>query len=229
VLIGDSHVKGFATALQTVLSSECELLSVVKPGASSSHLVDTITKSVKQLSKEDIFVIGSGTNDYQCDNFKSTFINFKNYLTTLSHTNVLVLGIPWRYDLHNSIVANSEISQTNRKLFKLTRYSPNIRFLEANDDSELFTKHGLHRNKLGKQQTVSQIASYTFSLFRTNTQTSIPLEWQKPIKLTKGAPVEIQDDNRNVNLGDSQRPSTLRNTRRLLKTPVTRRSEDFLW
>jgi len=92
----------------------------------------------------------------------------------------------------------------------------------------LFTKHGLHRNKLGKQQFVSQIPSYIFTLFRTNTQTSIPIEWPKLIKLTKGAPVEIQDDNPNVNLGDSRRPSTLINTRRLRKTPVTR-SEDFLW
>jgi len=75
VLSGDSHIKGFAAALQSVLNSEYELFSVVKPGSNSNMLSESITETVKQLSKDDVLLISSGTNDYELDNFKLTFRN----------------------------------------------------------------------------------------------------------------------------------------------------------
>jgi len=99
VLSGDSHIKGFAMALQSVMTSECQLFSVVKPGSNSNIIGESITETVKQLSKDDILMISSGSNDYELDNFKLTSKHIKEYLSSITHTNVLVLGIPFRYDL----------------------------------------------------------------------------------------------------------------------------------
>ena len=78
------------------------------------------------------------------DYYKSTFVNIKEYLFSLSQTNVLVLGIPSRYDLQNSREVNSVITKINTKIFKMVHLLPNARFLPSNDDGKLFTKHGLH-------------------------------------------------------------------------------------
>jgi hypothetical protein len=143
-LNGDSHIKGFATALQSMLNREYELFSVIKPGSNSNALGESITETVKQLSKHDVLVISSGTNDYELDNFKLTFRNIKEYLSHLTHTNILVLSIPFRYDLQNSSIVNSKILKINKKLSKLASILPNIRFLDSNNDSKLFTRNGLH-------------------------------------------------------------------------------------
>jgi hypothetical protein len=141
VLIGDSHLKGIAAILQAELTSKYELFSVVKPGACSNQLVYSIPETVKQLTK-DVLVISCGTNVYGYDNFKSTIMNIKDYISTQSHTNILVLGIPFRYDLQNSIAVNLEISKINRMLSKIVQTLPNCRFLEANNDRKLFTSMG---------------------------------------------------------------------------------------
>jgi len=225
VLIGDSHLKGIAAILQAELTSKYELFSVVKPGACSNQLVHSIPETVKQLTKEDVLVISYGTNDYGYDNFKSTIMNIKDYISTQSHTNILVLGIPFRYDLQNSIAVNLEITKINRMLSKIVRTLPNCRFLETNNDSKLFTRHGLHRNKLGKQLMVLQINTHTCSFFRSNTQSCIPLAWHNPVnsmipmKTTKELQKDKPDENQRQNF---------RNSNRTRKIPVTR-SDDFLW
>jgi len=176
-------------------------------------LRESITETVKQLSKDDVLVISSGTNDYEHDNFKSTFRNIKEYLSPLTYINILVLGIPFRYDLQNSTTVNLKILKINKKLSKLFRISPNISFLDSNNDSKLFTRHGLHRNKLDKQFIVAQIATYIFSIFKRKNLACIPLAWHKPTE-------RLQDENQVKNV--------MRNSSRLRKIPVTR-SDNFLW
>ena len=175
-------------------------------------LRESITETVKQLSKDDVLVISSGTNDYEHDNFKSTFTNIKEYLSPLTHTNILVLGISCRYDLQNSTAVNLKILKINIKLSKLVRISPNVSFLDSNNDSKLLTRHGLHRNKLGKQLIVAQIATYIFSTFKSKILACIPLAWYKPTE-------RLQDENQVKNV--------MRNSSRLRKIPFSR-SDDLL-
>ena len=221
VLTGDIHLKVFSTALQSVLPSECETLSVVKPEACSDQLSKSITNTILQLTKDDILVIGSGTNDYRQGFFKSTLLNFKEFLPTLSHTNVLLLGIPYRYDLPNIATVNSQILKINRKLSKLAQILPNTSYLNAHNDSKLFTRHGLHRNKLGKQIIIAQISAHVSSYFKGKIQTSIPLAWHEPN-------TESQDVKQSENPDANPRQAGSRNSSRLRRTPITR-SDDFLW
>jgi hypothetical protein len=213
VLSGDSHIKGFATALQSVMTSEYQLFSVVKHGPNSNIIGESITETVKQLSKDDVLVISSGSNDYELDNFKLTFRHIKEYLSSLTHTNVLVLGIPFRYDLQNSTTINSKILKINKKLPKLVSISPNTSFLDSNNDCKLFTRHGLQRNKLGKNLIVTHISNHIFSTFKRQTLTSLPLPWYEHS--------EVLPD-------ECQTKDATRISNRLRKIPVTR-SDDFLW
>ena len=209
VLSGDSHIKGFATELQTVMTSKYKLLSVVKPGSNSNMLSESITETIKELSNDDVLIICCGTNDYESDNFKSTFQN----ISSLMQTNILVLGIPFRYDLLNSTMVNSEICKINKKLSKLANTASNIGFLDSDNDSKLFTKHGLHRNKYGKQLIVTQIANFILSIFNQKSLPPISLAWYT---LTE------------VSIDENEKNNIKRNSSRPRKIPVTR-SEDFLW
>jgi predicted ThiF/HesA family dinucleotide-utilizing enzyme len=129
ILNGDSHLKGLAKELQSVVTSDYEVIGIVKPGAGSNALSETVTETVKHLIKDDVMVISSGTNDQNLDNYKSTFCNFREYLTLTIHTNILVLGIPHRFDMQNSKEVNSKIFRLNRKLSKLVYSFPNTIFL----------------------------------------------------------------------------------------------------
>ena len=231
MLIVDSHIKGFAAALTTVLPSKFEICSIVKPGANTKSISasiqeivnkltqdDMIEEIVNKLTQDDMIVLSSGTNDNDNDQdyYKSTFVDIKEYLFSLSHTKVLVLGIPFRYDLQNSREVNSIITKINTKISKLVQLLPNARFLPSNNDGKLFTKHGLHRNKFGKHLLVTQLARNIF-----NTLSPI-----KPIGM-KGIPLPW-----NRSIENPQETNTVKtvkqNSNRPRKTPLTR-SADFLW
>lgn len=153
VLIGDSRIKGFSSELQSMLKSEYELISLVKPGSNSNMLCESLNERVSQLSQDDLLVISCGSNDFELDNFDSTFQNIRNYLSTIKHSNILLSSIPFIYDLQNCSAVNMKILQLNKKLHKLTRVLPCTSFLDSNNDSNLFTSHGLHHNNLGKKNS----------------------------------------------------------------------------
>ena len=164
ILNGDSHIKGFAKSVQSVLNSDYKLFSVVKPGSTTNMLSDSVIETVKQLSFNNILVISSGTNDYELNNFNSTFRNIKNYLFSITNTNIVLFSVPLRYDLHNSASVNRRILKINKKLNKLTKTSPFVSFIYCNNNRNLFTQHGLHRNKLGDNLMITLIANHILTI-----------------------------------------------------------------
>jgi hypothetical protein len=186
VIIGDSHTRGLANSLNSVLTSESELFNLVKLSAGTDSLKESLTETVPNLTKEDVLVIRCGTNDMNQNNFNYTYINIKDYLLTLKNTKVLVLVIPFRYDLRNSEEINSKIGKINKKLSKLIQTLQDVKFLPSNNDSRHFTKQGLHRNKFGQQCMVNQIAASIVSIFTNNKNRNtecIPLPWSKTIEI----------------------------------------------
>ena len=75
------------------------------------------------------------------------------------------MNVPLRYDVPNSLSVNRTISDLNRKLQKLVKVFPHASFLETDNNRNLFTNHGLHLNKLGKQLVNHQIASLLLITF----------------------------------------------------------------
>jgi len=139
-----------------------------------------------------------------------------NFIKSNDHTNIILVNIPSRYDLPNSVSVNRNIAALNRKLQKLVKVFPHMSFLKTDKDRNLYTNHGLHLNKLGKQLVQHQIASLLHSIFEQKTSHPITLGWQ-----------EIQDDN-NLTCDGNQVATSNRNSSRNRKLPVTR-SDDFLW
>jgi len=127
------------------------------------------------------------------------------------------MNIPFRYDIPNSYSANKHISAVNRKLQKLVKIFRHTNFIGSKNDRKLFTKHGLHRNKLGKQLVTLQLTHFLLNTFDQNRiQHPIFLRWY-----------ETDEDN-NLHCTLEQVNTCNRNSSRNRKMPVTR-SNDFLW
>ena len=93
------------------------------------------------------------------------------------------MNLPYRYDLPNLTTVNKVITNLNRKLQKLVKAFPHTIFLETNNTRTLFTNHGLHMNKLGKQIVNYQIASLLYSTFAQKKPQPIILGWYEKTSL----------------------------------------------
>jgi len=175
ILIGDSDIKGYVCNLKPLLSSNYELFSVVKPRSTTNELKETAKKEISQLSYDDLIVICSGTNDYELNELTWTLQNITNFVKNNNHTSIILMNVPFRYDVLNSISVNRNISFLKRKLQKLLKVFPHTRFLEMDNNRNLFTNHGLHLNKLGKLVN-HQIASLLLTSFEQKSS-SIILRW----------------------------------------------------
>jgi hypothetical protein len=158
-----------------------------------------------------------GINDLDLKKkFSCTFQNIKNFVMKNNHTNILLMNILHRYDIPNSPYVNKIISMLNRKLQKLVTVNPHTSFLEVFNNRNIFTNHGLHRNKLGKNLVKLQLASFLLTAFVQNTSKPISLEWYETCSVT------------NDNEDSKQLTTSKRNSCRNRKVPVTR-TNDFLW
>ena len=215
ILLGDSHVRGYASSLKSVLNSEYDILGVIRPGSGSSELKESAKEEIGQFSYNDLIINSSGTHDLELNGFMVTFQNIRNYIMGNNHSNILLMNIPFRYDLPNSHEVNKKISVLNNKLEKLVRVLPHARFIGSENDQKHFTKHGLHHNKLGKMLVSLQLAEYIRTTFAHKFSTSIPLRWFD------------SDMVFNLHCDSSRTKTQNRNSSQNRKTPITR-SKDFL-
>ena len=175
-----------------------------------------LKETIRQLTSNNLIVVCHNTNDLETNKFPSTFQNIRNFLRNINHTNILLLSIPFRYDLPDPHIINKEISTLNKKLQRLVKLLPNTRFMDFADDRRLFTKHGLHRNKLGEKPSyLSDSLSYPHRFYHTNSPT-IPLGWYEPNNDVKPLSDTMQTKSLNRNSNGSK------------KMPVTR-TNNFLW
>jgi len=124
ILIGDSNIKGYTCNLKSLLSDNYNFYSTVKPGSTTNELKESAKEEVGKLSLNDVIILCSGTNDYEPNKFSLTFHNIMNFIKSNDHTNIILMNVPSRYDLPNSISVNRNISTLNRKLQKLVKVFP---------------------------------------------------------------------------------------------------------
>jgi hypothetical protein len=133
-----------------------------------------------------------------------------------NHTNIVLMNVPFRYDLPNSFAVNEKISILNKKLQKLSKVSFHTSFLGIMNNRERFTNHGLHHNKLGKKLVNLHLASLLITTLNQKKLNPISVGWY-------GKCVEA-NQHEELNQGNM----VTRNLTRNKKIPVTR-SSDFLW
>ena len=156
-----------------------------------------------------------------------------------SNSNIIVINIPHRYDLHRNSVINLEIQAVNRKLNKLTEVFSHVDIVEIDLNRKHFTTHGMHLNKTGKERLSKLIVTQICSLVNGNNKDTpvIPLHWKDEFadKQTTVNSLPEQETTCSVST-DWNKPyctvtedkSLNRVTTRNRKLPITR-SNDFLW
>jgi hypothetical protein len=88
-----------------------------------------------------------------------------NFINRLTHTNITLLSVPFRYDLPASLLSNMETESFNRQLMEHKLRFSYVTFSEFNHIRQWFTSHGLHLNKAGKELLANDLAYLVLSLF----------------------------------------------------------------
>ena len=114
ILLGDSHLRGYAHSLQFIANKDYDIFGIVKPGSCSNELKVSLTEGLAQCSLNDLILINTGTNDLELNGFMTTFQNIRNFLVHNNHSNILLMSIPLRYDLSNSHEVNKERTSFGR-------------------------------------------------------------------------------------------------------------------
>jgi hypothetical protein len=101
--------------------------------------------------------------------------------------------------------------------------------LIIDDNRKLYTRHGLHLNKVGKLILVSQIARSICVVLKQKITLPIVMNWKlvSDNSVSTGN-VSIQGNQNNQLPSSSRELPINRMSKRVNKLPVTR-SEDFLW
>lgn len=73
------------------------------------------------------------------------------FVQKYNNTNIIVVKIPHRYDLDTTLVVNSEIHAFNRRLLTEAKAYSHVTIVETDLERKLFTRHGMHLNKGGKE------------------------------------------------------------------------------
>lgn len=235
IMIGDSFFRGAAENVRTFLNEKCDVFGVVKPGAGLSEITQSLKNDVLKLTFKDTLVLSGGTINLDRYKYTSALKLITKFVTSNNHTNIILLCVPHRYDLHNHSNVNIEIRKYNRGLFKIAQAYNHIKILELHDRG-LFTKHGLHFNKLGKVHLVKQIVSTAQSLFDKDLNPPIVMGWLSDTSVNKEFLVEetvsetsmiVQNMNTHV-LESCNDDKSIRTSKRTKKPPLTR-SNYFLW
>jgi len=137
-------------------------------------------QEIMKLNHDDFLIICSGTNDLAINKTTLVFQNILNMVTKNNHTNNILVNIPYRYDMADTNTVNDGTEKFNKRLEKLTKISPHASFLKTEQNRKLYTRHGLHYNRLGKQYLFHQIGLMVYSLLEQKTTCPRSVGWNKP-------------------------------------------------
>jgi hypothetical protein len=220
-IIGDSHLKGSAAKLKYHLNSHFNVFSIIKPGAKTNHLLHDQEDELKLVVKKDFLIVSTGTNDLDntTKNINNSIVPLIKFMNKLEQANVIVVNIPYRSDLGQdpcSISIQRKILRHSEKLHKLLKIYPHVSIVEASPNRGHYTKHGLHLNNYGKEETVKQIGLDKWA--DKSSEAPLPLPWRDLLI------VSTNEENMPTITNDTLCRTSSRNK----KTPLTR-NQDFLW
>jgi lysophospholipase L1-like esterase len=110
------------------------------------------------LNKQDVTVISAGANDVYMSNSNVALFKTTKFIQNNCNTNMIIYGVPHRYDLVEYLCVNRAIQALNCKLKKVATSFKHVTILECTYDRELFTNHGMHLNRKGKRLVSKQLA-----------------------------------------------------------------------
>jgi hypothetical protein len=167
LIIGDSHLREYSANIKTYLSDQFQVNGFIKSGAGTKITLGQITNEIDSLLASDIIILSCGSNDVGKIGLGEIFSDIVNFIKRVTHTKVILLTIPIRYDLEgeNSNI-NNEITRFNMKLSKLSKLFSHLHVLDIDDNRHFYTKHGFHLNGLGKKKTALKLIHLIFSIIK---------------------------------------------------------------
>jgi len=243
-IIGDSHLRDSVMRINQYLNSKYEATGFIKPGATTKKIVTSGEHEFQELGEKDVIVLNCGANDIEKVNSSISAIITPviDFSQKYSNTNIIVLEIPHRHDLHHKDMTNIRIQSVNTELKSILSRFKHVTILDMNMTRNYFTKHGLHLNKLGKEWLARKIASQIDKINTTREVlgNSIPLNMTNEVPYTKSTNKEplqedkqtyIQTTTTQVQPTQDLSATTHNNSRsstRVKKTPSLKYN-DFLW
>jgi lysophospholipase L1-like esterase len=195
-IIGDSHLAGSVTNINQLLNSKFLVTSLIKSGAPISELTSTQGEVLKDLNKNDVIVLSGGANNMgnKDGNERGEIVKkITDFIQTYNTTNVIIIGIPHRFDLNEESGINIEIRKTNAELKELTNSYSHVSIIETEPNRELFTTHGSHLNKTGKlnmaKLITSQIYQFVQSVNNSKSVTSSNLKGELNVDISSLKPL----------------------------------------
>jgi hypothetical protein len=187
--------------------------------------MESAKRDIEKLTTDDLLIMCSGTSDTGRNDYSEDFNYVTSFLKSVTHTNIVLLSIPYRHDLKYTYI-NNEIKSFNRKLLKLTMIFPHVSVLEIDNNRLLLTKYGLHLNGLGKELLSNQLALYIYSALMKVTVQLLTLA-RRDSQLQTNAPSTASSTSP-ITVYDSQEATTNSTPRRTRKKHVMR-NDDLLW
>jgi hypothetical protein len=241
-VVGDSHLRETAARIDKFLTTKFEVSSWIKPGAKTEELVGTMEKDFKCLGKSDVIIISGEANDINSKRTQTIRAVGKmtRFVQKYDNTNIIIVNIPHRYDLDRNSVVNSEIHDFNRQLNKTAKAYSHVTIVETDLNRKLFTQHGMHLNKRGKEWLSKLLATQISKLVKSKVRDTpkIALKWkdksadnQYPeIHMTSMIPPDQTNNTNNKNQTDVIYKETAvpRTSDRQKRLPITC-NKDFLW
>jgi hypothetical protein len=151
-VVGDSHLIGSAAVINQNLD---EKYSLTQPGASTKQILDSQELVLKSPGR-----INGGSNDIEEANGRVNGIlnSMVHFIQKYTNTNVVLVNIPYRHDLWKHDKNNLCIQDYNNKLKNISKIFQHVSLVETSSDWRLFTRHGFHLNRFGKEWLAKQIA-----------------------------------------------------------------------
>lgn len=146
ILAADSHGRDCALILQEQLGEDFEVFVHTQPGAPFNAVMEKGTHLAEKNTEEDFLVILAGTNNIDHTG-RVPDLNIQKLEEVAVSSNVILSHVPARFDQYN---LNHCISSLNAKLDRLAKRSSIETVSLKTTDRSLYTRHGLHFNKLGK-------------------------------------------------------------------------------
>jgi hypothetical protein len=85
--------------LKDCLPKNFEVCGYVKPGIRKDTLFKTAPLEIMDMTKNDVIVVWCGSNDIARNNTSTGLRNIRQFIRNNIHTNIIVVGVPHRYDV----------------------------------------------------------------------------------------------------------------------------------
>ena len=118
---------------------------------------------------------------YNSTGKKETIVKMTQFLQKYGNTNIILINIPQRHDLHKASRINQEIQAHNIKLGKIATLFSHVTVINPDFNRNLFTNHGLHLNNAGKEGLAKLIATHINKIINESSKTklAIAINWKK--------------------------------------------------